>query len=150
MDKDLYTKSIIKLINSNYFHISVNKDILAEAAAQSSWGIKFPFTNVLDRLREPNADLESSAAVMAEFLYNVWNHKADVLEERKKELTTKLISVLLENRSRTDALYVFNRNVERIFLLSPLIKEKILTLARLQEGNIGYTKNGIHYSEFGF
>lgn len=125
-----YSKVVLKLLNSNYYHTSINKDILIEAGNQSGWKIEKPLTEIMAKLGEGPSDLKSSVLVGTEFLSELWNKRSDIEEETKKEITKKLLKIITDNRSITDVIYPLKQIIERMFVKNPTNKEKIFSLIR--------------------
>ncbi|MEK7397218.1 MAG: hypothetical protein AAB116_09800, partial [Candidatus Poribacteria bacterium] len=123
-----YADSVINLIGLNYYYVSINKDVILEAANRSRWDYDRPLTDVLLRLKEGYSDDNSAVAVAVEFLYHLWMEP--ILETKKEKITFGILDVILENRGFGIVLSKLIQAINRQFYLLPLEKEKIFSVIR--------------------
>lgn len=129
--KEIYAKAVLKLLNSKYRYTSINREIIEEAANQSSWLVQEPLVGVLAQLKEGSADINSAAGVAAEFLLDVWDRDEQELPRvGKEDLTRHLAGVLVEDRSLIDALSQLKAEVTRVFKSNPEAREGVMSTIR--------------------
>ncbi|MFA5967159.1 MAG: tetratricopeptide repeat protein [Patescibacteria group bacterium] len=126
-----YAQATLKLMNSNYHHTSISKEVLEEAAKQASWKVAEPLTSVLGHLREGKAELLSAAAVGTEFLETVWAQTdSDVSPKAKDKIAKYLMEVLEDSRSLDEILHQVREHLDRLFANDPTKKERIKSSIR--------------------
>jgi tetratricopeptide (TPR) repeat protein len=129
--REKYAQCIIKLINSNYYHTGVSKDVILEAAKQSSWRITEPLTTMVNKLKGKGADLNSAVAVGSEVLREMWGkEEIKISEDEKTEITKYLIDALIEDRSMPETLQRLKLEIDRLFIYDSVNKEKIKSSIR--------------------
>ena len=133
-----YAKGVLKLLNSNYHHTSISKEVLVEAAKESSWKIEEPLTGIIGMLKNGRSDLPSAVSVGAEFIRQIWDSGLEIDEKKRTVITKHIISMLVENRSLTKVVELIKNNLDRLFLDYPLGKEKVLSVIRSWGKNQGF------------
>lgn len=126
--KSDYSKAVIRLINSNYYHTSISKDILIEAGIQTNWELKNPLEKVISLLQEGKSDEDSSIRVASEFIYALWNQK---IPQTKKELIiNKIFDSLIYERKFVSVIKKLVFSIKKDFLLVPIQAEQVMATLR--------------------
>lgn len=126
LEKSKYNEMIVRLVNSNYYYLSIDADVLIEAARQSSWIPSAPFTTVLQILKAPSSDEVSALNVGTIFLYELW--RQPILPQRRDYLILSLLDAITDGRNRRLVLDRLVSNVNRRFILLPLAARQIVSL----------------------
>lgn len=124
--KNMYNKFIIKLSLLNYKHTSINAANLIDAAKQSDWMPKYPFTKILETLSGGQSDELSASIVAADFIFELW--KQIVSNEKRNAILDLLLSNLSKNRNTSRALDNFEVNLSIKLKLIPIWLDEILNL----------------------
>ncbi|MEL6601762.1 MAG: hypothetical protein AAFP20_00875 [Cyanobacteria bacterium J06614_10] len=109
LDSTQYSDSLLKLVALNYQYVSIDDDVLIEAARQAEWLNRHPFEGLLRYLgSDQNRTLIiagdsleqdaiiSSIDVLASFIYKLW--KQDISTLRRDEIVLAAVSALLKGR----------------------------------------------------
>jgi hypothetical protein len=62
---------VIRLSRLNYYHTSIDADVIIESAKQADWHPEQPFLSIIKVLNGNNADEFSAIQVATNFLYNL-------------------------------------------------------------------------------
>jgi tetratricopeptide (TPR) repeat protein len=138
--KSDYCQMIIKLVALNYKYISIDADILIEAAKMSNWLPQAPFSSLLkflglehtNSLLILNNDIErvsitASVNVLVNFIYELWMQ--EVSFERRESLVISSINALIKGRSHsTTIINQLIREIQSRFYWLPIDEQRILSL----------------------
>lgn len=126
LEKSKYNEMIVRLISSNYYYLSIDADVLIEAARRSNWIPSAPFTTVLKVMKANSSDEVSSLNVGTNFLYELW--RQPILPQRRDYLILSLLDAITDGRNRRLVLDRLVSNVNRLFILLPLAARQIISL----------------------
>ncbi len=68
LEIDEYRKCVISLASLNYYHTSINAEIILEAARMANWGNNYPLTNVLAMISGERSDEKPALEVVSDFI----------------------------------------------------------------------------------
>jgi len=129
IDKDAYNNLIIKLAGGNYKHTSIDSSTLIEAARQSNWEPKTPYTGVLKVLNGNNSELMPAVVVSSNFIFELWLNS--VISEKRDYLLLKLLDQLTYARDRRVALYKLISHLKNKFTLLPFAERETIKLIEI-------------------
>jgi len=129
LEKANYNEMIVKLVCSYYYHISIDPDILIEAARQSQWSPSQPYTTVIQALGGKFSDEVSALIVAVNFLYELW--KQLPLAQQRDYLILSLLDAITAERNRRVTLNRLISYVKRRFFLLPLAERQIISLTNM-------------------
>ena len=129
LEKSKYNEIIIKLVNLNYYHTSIDADILIEAAKQSNWSPSYPYTTVLKVLSGKFSDEDSALNVGTNFMYELL--KQPILSHQRDYLILSLLDTIIAERHRRSILDKLISNIKRRFRLLPLAERQIISLIEI-------------------
>lgn len=129
IERSKYNEIIIKLVNLNYYHTSIDKDILIEAAKQSNWSPSYPYMAVLKILSGKYSDENSALNVGTNFLYELW--KQPILSHQRDYLTLSLLDTIVAERNRHSILDKLIHNIKNRFCILPLAEKQIISLIKI-------------------
>ncbi len=122
--REFYYKAVVKLVCSNFHYTSVDENVIIEAARQSDWMPKHPFTTVVSLLKTSNDS--SALMVTTKFLFELWNQQ--ILPEKRDELIFCLLDVSIIGRDRKTFLKKLAYLIKKRFHLIPLAEAHILKI----------------------
>ena len=131
LEKEKYNKMIIDLVNLHYHHTSINSGILIEAAKEANWKLEYPFTDVLDILREKHSDEPSAFNVSVDFTSLLWKER--IQKEDRDWLFLNLLTTLTTGRCPPQIIKNFKDCIMNRFDLSQIDKDNIVELTELWE-----------------
>lgn len=115
---EVYAQRVVRLACLNYYHTSINDQILLEATRQAQWRPNYPFVLVVSLLGGTQSDLNSAATVAAKYVRLLW--KQTILPSQYEHLVLAVLDALASNRgNRRQVLAAFEREIEREFALVP-------------------------------
>jgi len=129
LEKAKYNEMIIKLAMSNYYHTSIDADVLMEAARQAKWAPAAPYTTMLQLLSGKRSDESSALIVSTNFLFELW--KQPILSEQRDYLILSLLNTITIERNRGMTLNKFAAAVKKRFFLLPIAEKQVLTLIEI-------------------
>ncbi len=129
LERSKYNEIIIKLVNLNYYHTSVDSNILIEAAKQSNWSPSYPYTAVLKVLSGKLSDEDSALNVGTNFLYELW--KQPILSHQRDYLILSLLDTIVAERNRHSILDKLIYNIKKRFRILPLAEKQIISLIEI-------------------
>ncbi len=124
-----YNKMAIKLINYNYYHTSIDADILLEAALLSNWKPTEPYTSVLNKLNGKYTDEDSTLNVATNFLYKLY--QTTILAHQRDYMILSLLTAVTNERNRRNVLSKLVSHVRSRFRLLPIAEKEIITLVKI-------------------
>lgn len=127
--QDQYEEFTIQIISNNYYHTSINSNILLKSAIVSNWEEKEPFIQVLNTIREGYSNIDSSIRVGIGFTKLLWNQSINL--EMKKYFLLKLLKILIDKRDEKYIFNVFFQTFKNDSELTPPIKNEILETIQL-------------------
>jgi hypothetical protein len=129
IDKSTYNNLIIKLAWGNYKHTSIDSSTLIEAARQSNWEPKTPYTGVLKVLNGNNSDLIPAVVVGSNFIFELWLNP--VISEKRGYLLLKLFDQPTYARDRRVTLHKLISHLKNKFALLPLAEREIIKVIEI-------------------
>ena len=123
LNRNEYNKDIIKMVEENYFYISIDASVLIEAAKQSKWEPVEPYNAVLKVLKGSKSD-ESALKVSSNFLFELW--KQPISPNQRDYLILKLLDAILIERNTKRTIEKLIYHIRRRFVLLPLAEEQII------------------------
>ena len=129
LDKAEYDKMTLKLICSNYYHISFDGDVLIEAARQSDWNASEPYSIVVRTLGNQRTDLLMAMSASVDFLYRLWIEPIPRMQ--REYLTLQLFGGLTAGRSTREVLNTLASGIGERFTLNPLAERDIRRLIQI-------------------
>lgn len=127
LDKDSYSKMIVKLVCSHYYFTSIDADVLIEAARQSNWIPSEPFKTVSEMLKKTH-DENSTINISIDFFFKLW--KQQIPPELRDYLVFNLLSVVADRKNQKEILDRLVFQMRNRFSVFPLV-EKVALLADL-------------------
>jgi len=121
----------IKLAWGNYKHTSIDSSTLIEAARQSNWEPKTPYTGVLKVLNGNNSGLIPAVVVSSNFIFELWHNP--VIPEKRDYLILKLLDQLTHARNRHATMFELKSQIKRRFMLVPYGERDVLNLIEIWE-----------------
>lgn len=114
ISKDQYDSAIAKLIKSDYFFVSVNKDLIVSLLEKSSYTASNDYVNaILHGLRGPESDENLSIRIAAETLKEIWLSGAT--REQKLFILDAILRNLFTGRSSDIVVIKLNQALKRLF-----------------------------------
>ena len=129
LDKAEYDKMTLKLICSNYYHMSFNGDVLIEAARLSDWNASEPFSIVVRTLANQRTDLFVALSASVDFLFRLWIEP--IPRTQREYLTLQLFGGLTAGRSTREVSNLLASGISERFTLNPLAEQDILSLIEI-------------------
>ncbi len=114
ISKDQYDSAVAKLIKSNYFFVSVNKDLIISLLEKSVYTVSDDYVNsILQGLRGPESDENLSIGIAAETLKAIWLSNAKI--EQKMFILDAILRNLFTERSKDIVVVKLTHTLKRIF-----------------------------------
>lgn len=132
MEISEYNNAIIKLSDMNYFHTSIDANIITEKGKQIKWIPDSSFKNILKILNGRYSDEFPSIIVSVNFIFELWNQI--ISNEKRNFIFDLLLNNLVKDRSTKNVLFKLKLALEVKFRLLPLQLNEILTLISTWEG----------------
>jgi hypothetical protein len=124
LNKEEYNKIIIKLAGLNFYHTSVDANILIEAAKQSNWLPLNSYLKVINTLRY--SDELSTLTVATNFLYQLWQYV--IASELRECLVFSLLNAITVERNVDYIISKLSDTIIQRFSLSPLKAIQVILL----------------------
>jgi transcription elongation GreA/GreB family factor/predicted Zn-dependent protease len=137
IEKDLYNEKTIQLISLNYYHTSINSEILLEAAKKAKWKLAFPFTQTLKVIEGKNCDENSALKLSLDFICSI--KKEHIPIEDFNLLFMNTLNLLVEGRWAPSMINKLKIEVTKTFDLFSL-KDKIEILELIEVWEMIYYK----------
>lgn len=128
LEKRKYAEAVVKLTCLNYHFVSIDVDILLQAARMSGWQAKEPFRTVLQRLDGRTCDVKSALGVGVDFLYELW--KESIINQSYNAFILAMLDAITYCREKNAILQDFTARVKTRFLLLPLVENEILSVTK--------------------
>lgn len=128
IDRDKYTKAVVRMAAAGYLHTRIDGETLLEAARQSEWAVSSPFHDITWLLREPFCDEDAAVQVVADFMRQLWQQA--LLPRSTDYVVFRLLDELAVGRNAflvTDKLLTA---VTRRLLLIPVAEQELGKLIR--------------------
>ena len=129
LERNKYSKMVIKLVSAHYHHTSIDADILIEAAEQAKWEPSQPYTTVLQILQGKSSNESSALIVTTEFLYKLWVQP--ILANQRDYLLLSLLDFITTERNRGVILDKLKYHIKRRFVLLPFAEKQILLVINI-------------------
>lgn len=114
ISKDQYDSAIAKLIKSNYFFVSINKDLIISLLEKSAYRVSDDSVNaILHGLSGPEADENLSTRIAAETLTEIWLSSATM--EQKVFILDSILRNLFTGRSSDIVVMKLTQVFKRLF-----------------------------------
>jgi len=126
IEKEDYNNGVVKLASSNYYHTSINGDILMEAAKQAGLRPVYPYESVILMLSGNHSDELSALHVSIDFLYQLYIK--DIPTQKRDYLIIKLLGALMSRRNKRLILGKLSYLVKLKFAIMPLAKDDLIRL----------------------
>jgi tetratricopeptide (TPR) repeat protein len=97
LDKERYNQAVLRLACSHYYHTGIDAYVLIEAAKNSEWLPKYPYTEALRLLHAERSNETTALIVATLFLYELW--KQPILPLRRDYLVHSLLDALAVGRN---------------------------------------------------
>jgi tetratricopeptide (TPR) repeat protein len=124
-----YNKATVKLVHSNFYHTSVDHQVLIESAHQANWMPAEPFNKVAQVLSGWRSDEQSAVSVATNFLYELW--KQPILATNREYLTLKLFDSIVIGRNATNTIGQLTFGIKHKFQLLPLAQQQLFRLVKI-------------------
>lgn len=129
-ERGRYNECVIKLINYSYRHTSIDAYVLVEAAKQSDWSPRPPYTTVLKVLGGQHSDERSALIVGTNFLYELWKQPT-ILVQKRDQIILALLDTITSKRNPRAVMTKLAKMLERKFYIIPLALNEVITLMDL-------------------
>ena len=117
ISKDQYDSAVAKLIKSDYFFVSVNKDLIIALLEKSTYTVSDDYVNAILRgLRGPEADENLSIGIAADTLKEIWLSSATM--EQKLFILDAVLRNLFVGRSSDIVVMKLTQVLGRLFGVS--------------------------------
>lgn len=103
--KDEYTQRSLKLVQLNYFHTSINHNVLTLAASRAGYNYQNNFEKCLDTLKGKVSSQISAVLVSFNFLYELWLD-ASISHAKKRSLSIVVITICCNERTICHVLWL--------------------------------------------
>lgn len=123
LSKEEYCGMVVRLVELNYSHISVDADVIIGSAKQADWHREQPYLNVIKALNGSNSDELSALSVATQFLYNLI--LLDILPPGYVGLIHALLDELTIGRNKVDIANKLKAISRPLFRLLPKQQELI-------------------------
>ena len=128
LEREDYNKLIIELSNSNYYHTSIDKFVLLEAAKQANWIPANPFLSV-SRLLQGNYSNISGIDLAAKFTYELW--RSPILPSQRRQIILNLLDNITRNRDPKFALERFENTIKQCsIVIIPTVEDEVASLIK--------------------
>jgi len=127
LDRGKYNESIIQLSNYSYRHTSIDAYVLIEAARQSGWSPKPPYTTILRILGGQYSNESSALIVGTNFLYELWKQPA-ILAQRRDQTILALLDAITSRRNPRVIMEKLTKLLKRRFFIIPLALKEVLSV----------------------
>ncbi|MGD2248289.1 MAG: hypothetical protein PVF58_07760 [Candidatus Methanofastidiosia archaeon] len=128
LDRDSYSKMIVRLVCSHYYFTSIDADVLIEAARQSNWIPIEPFKTVSGILSRKNCDESSIMNLVLNFFFKLWKQQIPVA--LRNYLVLSLLDNITDGKNQDEILDRLVFLVRKRFSILPLSK-RIISLVKL-------------------
>lgn len=123
LSKEKYNDMVIRLATLSYRHTSIDAGVLIEAAKQSEWLPKPPYTTVLKILGGQYSDEKSALIVGTNFLYELWK-QPPILIQKRDQIILSILNALTSRRNPRIIISKLAKMLERKFyLIQPALQE---------------------------
>lgn len=127
LDRGKYNESVIQLANYSYRHTSIDAYVLIEAARQSGWSPKPPYTTILRILGGQYSNESSALIVGINFLYELWKQPA-ILAQQRDQTILALLDVITSRRNPRIIMEKLTKLLKRRFYIIPLALREVLSV----------------------
>lgn len=132
LERGKYSESVIQLVNHSYRHTSIDAGILIEAAKQSDWLPKPPYTTVLKILGGQYSDERSALIIGTNFLYELWK-QPPILVQQRDQIILSILNALTSRRNPRIIIGKLARMLERKFYLIPPALQEVFSIMKAWE-----------------
>lgn len=129
LEKSEYCRMVMGLVKLHYYYVSIDTDVLVEAARQSNWFPSEEFRLVLNVLGGRFSDENSGLGVGASFLYELW--KQPILPQYRDQIVFNLLDAITDRRTIRFTLDKFIAIIKQRFNLLPLAVREIIRLSEI-------------------
>lgn len=131
LDRGNYSEMVIQLANHSYRHTSIDAYVLIEAAKQSGWSPRPPYTIVLKALGGQYSNESSALIVGTKFLYELW--KQPILAQQRDQTILALLDAITFKRNPRVIMAKLRKLLERRFYLIPLALKDAVSVMNIWE-----------------
>lgn len=135
--QEAHNQAVVRLVDANYRHTSINAQVLMAAAEISNWLPDGSFSRVAAVLSSDHSDEASALSVAGEGMYLLWL-RSSLPPQRRVALATSILRSLCTGRNREACIGRLLSDIARRFWLLPdKLEEASKTIVAWAAGTIG-------------
>lgn len=131
LDRGKYNESVIQLVNYSYRHTSIDAHVLLEAAKQSGWLPRPPYTTVVKVLGGQYSNESSALIAGTKFLYELWKQPILAQPQQRDQIILALLDAITFKRKPGVVIARLTKLVERQFYLIPLAFKEVVSVINI-------------------